>query len=134
MTKEKRDKIIRLEEAKKAYSLAKERYNEVVLKTREIEQKVLSENVYIVSKGSDNIGARITLTEDAWAMDDKSFEDYTQKCYSEYKAAGIADDLSPGDSPVDKAYADLIHCKDVLNQLELDALFENLISVLDLDT
>ncbi len=134
MTKEKRDKIIRLEEAKKAYSLAKERYNEVVLKTREIEQKVLSENVYIVSEGSSNIGARITLTEDAWAMDDKSFEDYIQKCYSEYKAAGIADDLSPGYSPEDKAYKNLMQCKDVLDGLELNAQIENLISALDENT
>jgi len=124
MTKEERDKIIKLEEAKQAYALAKERYSEVVQKTKEIERKVLSENVYTVSKGSKNVGARITLAEDTWAMDDRSFEDYLRKCYAEYQTAGIADERGPDYSPEVKARETLTHCEDILLQLKIEEQLE----------
>ncbi len=124
MTKKERDKIIKLEEAKQACSLAKERYNEIVQKTKEIEYKVLSENVYTVSKGSKNIGSRIILEKDTWAMDDKSFENYLWKCYVEYQNAGIADERGPDYSPEVKARETLMHCEDILLQLEIEEQLE----------
>lgn len=66
--------------------------------TEEIEQKILDENVYLISAENRRTfeisedEKRITKPFNTYLMDTEVFEnDYLEKCYVEFKKAGIAD-------------------------------------------
>lgn len=91
--------------------------------TEEIQQKILDENVYMDEHHNSEEKMRITRPFDDYLMNEDIFKnDYLEKCYAEYKKAGIAD-------PRGKEYIPSSESKDKLKQAE-NQLLDFIIKIL----
>ena len=95
--------------------------------TQEIEQKILDENVYLVSyenrRAFEIEEKRITKPCNTYLMDTEVFEnDYLEKCYSEFKKAGIADTRGKEWIPGAEQKKALKNAEDELLNFVIDAL------------
>ena len=95
--------------------------------TQEIEQKILDENVYLVSdenrRAFEIEEKRITKPFNTYLMDTEEFEnDYLEKCYAEFKKVGIADTRGKEWIPGAEQKKALKNAEDELLNFVIDAL------------
>ena len=95
--------------------------------TEKIEQKILDENIYLISSGNRRFfkleGKRITKPSNIYLMDREEFEnDYLEKCYFEFKKAGIADARGKEWVPGSKERKSLKNAEDELLDFVINSL------------
>ena len=116
----------KITEAQKAYLIAKAEEETIKEIAEDIQRKILARGNYTVcdefSKHRE-VNIRITKPRHAYLMDETIFNnDFLDKCYAEYKKAGIADSRGKTYIPEAEAHEKRVQTENKFLQIAIDIL------------